>query len=89
MRHLPAGGVRTVDQALQSYEVLEREMVRHILEGDHELALLGTPFKFADADLAEFRPPPLLGEHTDDVLSTVLAMSPADIAELRRDGVVV
>jgi crotonobetainyl-CoA:carnitine CoA-transferase CaiB-like acyl-CoA transferase len=89
MRHLPAGGVRTIDQALHAPEVLEREMVRHIPEGDHELALLGTPFKFADSDLAEFRPPPLLGEHTDDVLSTVLAMSPADIEQLRGDGVVV
>jgi succinate--hydroxymethylglutarate CoA-transferase len=89
MRHLPAGGVRTVDQALQAPEVLERDMVRHIPEGDHELALLGTPFKFADTDLAEFRPPPLLGEHTDDVLTTVLGMNPAEVEQLRRDGVVV
>ncbi len=89
MRHLPAGGVRTVDQALQAPEVLEREMVRRIPDGDHELALLGTPFKFVDSDLPEFRPPPLLGEHTDNVLTDVLAMSPADIEQLRRDGVVV
>ena len=89
MGHLPAGGVRTIDQALQAPEVLEREMVRHIPEGDHEIAVLGTPFKFADTELGEFRPPPLLGEHTDDVLASVLAMSPADIEQLRRDGVVV
>ena len=88
MAHLPAGGVRTVDQALQSPEVLEREMVRHITDGDDELALLGTPFKFADAELAEFRPPPLLGEHTADVLASVLEMSSAEIERLRRDGVV-
>jgi crotonobetainyl-CoA:carnitine CoA-transferase CaiB-like acyl-CoA transferase len=89
MGHLPAGGVRTIDEALQAPEVLEREMVRHITEGDHEIAVLGTPFKFADTELAEFRPPPLLGEHTDDVLASVLAMSPADIEQLRRDSVVV
>jgi crotonobetainyl-CoA:carnitine CoA-transferase CaiB-like acyl-CoA transferase len=89
MAHLPAGGVRTLDQALQAPEVREREMVRHIAEGDHEIAVLGTPFKFADTELAEFRPPPLLGEHTDDVLASVLAMSPDDIEQLRRDGVVV
>ena len=88
MAHLPAGGVRTVDQALQSPEVLEREMVRHITDGDDELALLGTPFKFADAELAEFRPPPLLGEHTTDVLASVLEMNSAEIERLRRDGVV-
>jgi succinate--hydroxymethylglutarate CoA-transferase len=89
MGHLPAGGVRTIDQALQAPEVLERDMVRHITEGDHEIAVLGTPFKFADTELGEFRPPPLLGEHTNDVLASVLAMSPADIEQLRRDGVVV
>jgi succinate--hydroxymethylglutarate CoA-transferase len=89
MGHLPAGGVRTVDQALQAPEVKHREMVRYITEGDHEIAVLGTPFKFADTAVADFRPPPLLAEHTDDVLSSVLAMSPADIEQLRRDGVVV
>jgi crotonobetainyl-CoA:carnitine CoA-transferase CaiB-like acyl-CoA transferase len=46
-------------------------MVRHIVEGDHEIAVLGTPFKFTDTELAEFRPPPLLGEHTDDVLREI------------------
>jgi len=35
------------------------------------------------------RPAPRLGEHTDEVLATVLAMSPAEIAQLRQDGVVV
>jgi glutaryl-CoA transferase len=89
MRDLPAGAVRTIDQALRSPEVLDREMVRYVLEGDHQLALLGTPFKFVDSDLAEFRSPPLLGQHTDEVLTTVLAMSPTDVEQLRRDGVVV
>jgi crotonobetainyl-CoA:carnitine CoA-transferase CaiB-like acyl-CoA transferase len=64
-------------------------MVRHIPEGDHEIAVLGTPFKFADTELAEFRPPPRLGQQTDDVLASVLGMSAADIALLRGDGVVV
>ncbi len=89
MDHLPAGGVRTIDEALAAPEVLEREMVRHIPEGDHEIAVLGTPFKFADTELAEFRPPPRLGQQTDDVLASVLGMSAADIALLRGDGVVV
>jgi crotonobetainyl-CoA:carnitine CoA-transferase CaiB-like acyl-CoA transferase len=64
-------------------------MVREVPEGDRLLALLGTPFKFDDSELAEFRPPPLLGQHTDEVLTKVLSMSPTDVEELRRDGVVV
>jgi glutaryl-CoA transferase len=89
MGHLPAGGVRTMDQALQAPEVRERQMVRQITEGDHEISVIGSPFKFADTELGEFRPPPLLGEHTDEVIVSVLAMSPGDIEQLRRDGVVV
>jgi crotonobetainyl-CoA:carnitine CoA-transferase CaiB-like acyl-CoA transferase len=89
MQHLPAGGVRTVDQALQAPEVLEREMVRHVPDGDGQLDLLGTPFKFVDSNMPEFRPPPLLGEHTDEVLTTVLATTPTELDQLRHDHVIV
>jgi crotonobetainyl-CoA:carnitine CoA-transferase CaiB-like acyl-CoA transferase len=33
-------------------------------------------------------PPPLLGEHTDEVLGRVLGMDERAIAALRREGVV-
>ncbi len=83
MAHLPAGGVRTIDQALQAPEVLHRDMVQHIVEGDHTIAVLGTPFKFGDHALATFRPPPLLGQHTDEVLASTLGLDPVTIAALR------
>ena len=81
--------MRAIDQALQAPEVMEREMMRSIREGDHDIAVLGTPFKFADTEAPEWRPPPLLGQHTDDVLASVLAITPAEIEQLRRDRVVV
>ena len=89
MVHLPAGGVRTIDQALHAPEVIERAMVRSIPEGDGAISVLGTPFKFADAALAPFRSPPLLGEHTDEVLASVLGLDATEIDTLRRDKVVV
>ena len=88
MSHLPAGGVRTIDQALQAPEVLEREMVRAIPDGDQVIDVLGTPFKFTDTAIAPFGSPPLLGEHTDDVLTSVLSMTDSEIDELRASGVV-
>jgi succinate--hydroxymethylglutarate CoA-transferase len=88
MQHLPAGGVRTIDQALQAPEVLEREMVRYIPEDDGPLAVLGTQFKFVDSDTAVFRSPPRLGEHTDAVLTTVLGMSATEVEQLRHEGVI-
>ncbi|MDA3040530.1 MAG: CoA transferase [Actinomycetota bacterium] len=89
MAHLPAGVVRTVDQALRSPEVQERQMVRRIAEDDGEIEVLGTHFKFADNVVADFRPPPLLGEHTDDVLASVLGLDEAAIGALRDEGTVV
>ena len=88
MQHLPAGGVRTIDQALTSPEVLERDLVRHISEEDHDVAVLGTPFKFAETELPPFRPPPRLGAQTDEVLATVLDLGDDEIEALRRDGVI-
>lgn len=89
MQHLPAGGVRTIDEALTAPEVLERDMVQQIIEGDQVISVLGSSFKFSEAELAPFRSPPLLAEHTDDVLASVLAMSDVEIQALRDAGTVV
>ncbi len=89
MQHLPAGGVRTVAEALNAPEVLERDMVRQIPEGDDVIAVLGSTMKFSETKLAEFRPPPRLAEHTDDVLASVLSMTEAEIAAVRAAGTVV
>ncbi|MGH1490220.1 MAG: CaiB/BaiF CoA transferase family protein [Acidimicrobiales bacterium] len=89
MQHLPAGGVRTIDEALNAPEVLEREMVREIQEGDEVISVLGSAFKFTETELAQFRPPPRLAQHTDDVLASVLSLSESEITALRAAGTVV
>ena len=94
MAHLPAGAVRTVDEALDSPEVEARDMVLRIPEGDgegktaSEVAVLGSPFKFAVRPPAELRPPPRLAEHTDEILSSVLDLDRAAIEALRDAGIV-
>ncbi|MDG2113990.1 MAG: CoA transferase [Actinomycetota bacterium] len=88
MPDLPVGAVRTIDQALQSPEVLERDMVQQIPDGDDVTSLLGTPLKFTDNTTAPFRPPPLLAADTDDVLASVLHMDENAVAQLRADGTV-
>jgi crotonobetainyl-CoA:carnitine CoA-transferase CaiB-like acyl-CoA transferase len=44
--------------------------------------------RFSKTPVAYDRAPPLLGQHTDEVLSQVLALSPAEIGELREAGAV-
>jgi len=88
MHHLPAGAVRTIDQALQAPEVLHRDMVAEIPDGEGTVSLLGSIFKFAETELAPMRTPPLLGGDADSVLSEVLGHDPETIAALRSAGTI-
>ena len=66
---IPGGPVQTVQDVINDPQVRHREMVTkvpHPLAG--EVPLLGIPFKFGGTPASIRRHPPLLGEHTADVL---------------------
>jgi crotonobetainyl-CoA:carnitine CoA-transferase CaiB-like acyl-CoA transferase len=52
------------------------------------LSQLGVPFKFSDCEGDLRRAPPMLGEHTEEVLRDILGRSDQDIARLRSAAVV-
>jgi len=52
------------------------------------LSQLGVPFKFSDCGGDLRRAPPMLGEHTEEVLRDILGRSDDDIARLRSSAVV-
>jgi CoA:oxalate CoA-transferase len=58
--------------------------VTHTLGGT--VRLLGNPLRFSRSPGADFRSPPVLGQHTETVLKEMLDMSPAEIARQRSDG---
>jgi formyl-CoA transferase len=80
---IPAGPINSIRQALEDVQAQHRRMVR-TLAG---MPLVGSPVRLdgerADSDL----PPPGLGEHTGEVLST-LGIDPTAIERLRSAGVV-
>jgi crotonobetainyl-CoA:carnitine CoA-transferase CaiB-like acyl-CoA transferase len=87
-RGVPVGPVRTVVQALAARETAEREMVwqvPHPLLGD--LPLVASPLKLGRTPARAYRPPPLHGEHSHEVLRALGYDEPA-VAALLRDGVV-
>ena len=62
------------------------QTVEHPVAGP--LSLLGVPFRFSHTHGDIRRPPPMLGEHTDQVLAEVLGLGPEAIGSLRAAKVV-
>jgi len=55
---------------------------------DQPVLVPGNPVKMSDVAVGPDRRVPWLGEHTDEVLSTELGLSPNDLAALRNEGVI-
>lgn len=74
---IPCGPINTVPMVLDDPQIRHRQMLRrlpHPLAG--EVPQLVSPLKLENAALEFGRPPPLLGEHTREVLSE-LGLEPA------------
>ena len=85
---VPGGSVRTVAEALNAPETAARGMVAtmpHPTIGD--LRLVASPIKYSETPVVDPVAPPLLGEHTDEILQTLLDLSPEKIANYRREGI--
>jgi crotonobetainyl-CoA:carnitine CoA-transferase CaiB-like acyl-CoA transferase len=91
---LEAGGVpiaplHTIDQALSHPQSVANGMVVEV-EGPEgrPLKLLGSPFKVGTGPNHATRRPPLLGEHSAEVLRELLGMDSAQVEALRAQGAI-
>ena len=86
---VPCAPVQTIDQVFAAPQVLHRNMV---VEVDHptagKLRLAGIPVKFSATPASVRLPPPLLGEHNDDVLASWLKMNEREINDLREKKII-
>ena len=86
---IPGGRVRTVAEALENPQVSARGL---LLDVDHPRAgrgrYVGSPIGLDGSARGSRRPPPLLGQHTEEVLEEWLGLPAAEVAGLRRGGVV-
>lgn len=85
---IPCGPIHRLDEALDHPQTRHREMVvalEHPTMG--RVRLLGLPVKLSETPAVIERPPPLFGQHTDEILGE-LGLSDADIARLREAGIV-
>jgi formyl-CoA transferase len=86
---IPAGRIKPIDEVLADPQVLHRQMV---VEIPHPTAgtvkLLGVPYKLSETPASVRFAPPLLGQHTQEILSGMLGYSETEIASLQAEGVI-
>lgn len=86
---VPCAPIQTIDQVFAAPQVQHRNM---LVEVDHptagRLKMAGIPVKFSATPASVRLPPPLLGEHSRDVLGSWLGMTAAQTEELQRKKIV-
>ena len=85
---VPAGPIHRIDEVLDDPQVMARNMrttVDHPTIGS--LEMVGNPIKVEDTE-ETFTPPPLLGQHTEEILSDLLGYSTDKVASLRATGAI-
>lgn len=86
---VPCAPVQTIDKVFSADQVLRREM---LVEVEHPTAgtvrMAGLPVKFSATPASIRLPPPLLGQHTAQILTSWLGMRSEEINELKRKRVV-
>jgi len=83
---VPAGPVNDLAQVFADPQVRHRGMKISVPNPDAqggEVALIGNPIKFSETPVDYRRPPPRLGQHTEEVLAELLGLDAAALARLR------
>lgn len=88
---ISCGPINNLDQVFADPQVQARGMtidLPHPALGDKPVRLLASPIRLSATPVAYRHAPPMLGQHTDEVLADLLGLSAQRITELRDAGVV-
>jgi crotonobetainyl-CoA:carnitine CoA-transferase CaiB-like acyl-CoA transferase len=88
-RGVPVGPINNIAEIFSDPYAEERQFVRrleHPLAG--EVATVANPVRFSNTPVQYRYPPPLLGQHTAEILADELHYSAQEIAALSRDGAI-
>jgi crotonobetainyl-CoA:carnitine CoA-transferase CaiB-like acyl-CoA transferase len=81
---VPCGAINSLAEVFADPQIEARKMVtewRHPVKDD--LKLVSSPIRMSATPVRTDLPPPLLGQHTDEVLRSVLNYSDAQLSELK------
>jgi crotonobetainyl-CoA:carnitine CoA-transferase CaiB-like acyl-CoA transferase len=88
-RGVPVGPINNIDDIFSEPYAQERQLVRqlqHPVAG--KVATVANPVRFSATPVQYRSAPPLLGQHTEEILSKDLRYSAEEIAALFRDGAI-
>jgi len=86
---VPSAPVNEISEVLEDPQVIHRKM---LLELEHpkigRIKQLGSPLKFSLTPIEIKTPPPMLGQHTVEVLKNILGYSDDEIEKLKKEGII-
>ena len=86
---VPCGPVNDVARALTDVQVQARDMVVEIPHPEGgSFRTTGNPIKLSETPGESYDPPPLLGQHTDEVLASLCGKSDTELSRLREARVI-
>jgi crotonobetainyl-CoA:carnitine CoA-transferase CaiB-like acyl-CoA transferase len=88
---VPCSPVNNIKQVFENEQVQARGMrieMDHPKAGSGKVPLIGNPLRMSATPPQYRQAPPVLGEHTDEVLAEVLGLDEAEILALRQVGTV-
>jgi crotonobetainyl-CoA:carnitine CoA-transferase CaiB-like acyl-CoA transferase len=86
---IPCAPVNTMREAFDQPQLVANGMLRTVQHpAVGALTQLGAPYRIGGQTLPVRLPPPLLGEHTDEVLGDVLGLTAEELSKLHADKVI-
>ena len=89
--NVPCGPVNNMEQVFSDPQIKHREMqieVPHPQSAEGNVSLIANPIKFSETPVSYDRHPPVLGEHTEEVLKQSLGLQDDEIEKLRKHNVI-
>lgn len=88
---ITCGPINNIDQVFDDAQVAARGMrieMNHPATGGEPLSLIGSPSKMSVTEVSYRHAPPMLGQHTEEVLEELLGIDAAECNRLREQGVI-